>query len=643
MAASDELPPLTFVVPGEPDQNTGGYRYVGRLVTTLNAGGKRARVVGVAGRFPRPDEEALSAVDELLVSMADQSCVILDGLAMGGMPEVIERHADRLVLLSLVHHPLADETGLTPEQQRWFFERESRALAAVRGIIATSHYTAERLTDFGVSAGRVRVACPGVDATTSNASGAVPSQPSGSAPTELLCVAHLSPRKAQLHLIEALSGLSGLSWHCTLLGSDQRDPAYAQEVKQAVADRGLEARIAVTGEVDGPGVAQAYRNADLFVFPSLYEGYGMVVDEALAAGLPVLTSDGGALARVAGTPGVCTYPVGDIEALTNTLRGLLAKPGNLTDLREAAVGARSTIQTWRQTAEAFTAAVTALSNRDTTVFAVDWLSLREPADHRARSSDLTARLNEWVVARYQSRRNRRPVAFADLGSGAGSNAMFLAPRIGVPQHWTLLDQDAALMAVAAERMTVLDVPLQTVIAALSPQTLGYRIPDEAEVITASALIDLVSESWLESLSASAGERRAAVFVVLSYSGQFSLSPVHPDDGLIRQLVNEHQHGNKGDGAALGPDAVSALKRCLTDRDYTVTTADSPWQLRASDSDLQVALLQGWCAAAQEQQPGSDGRISQWHEQRHQQALNGTLEITVGHQDLLAVPPVADHG
>ncbi|MCK7549996.1 glycosyltransferase [Marinobacter goseongensis] len=644
MAAFDGSAVLTVLVPGDPDQNTGGYRYVGRVVSALNDSGHRARVVGVDGRFPCPDDTALAAVDEQLAQMADGAVVILDGLTMGGMPEVIERHAERLNLVALVHHPLADETGLEPDQQALFFRSEQRALAAVRGVVATSDYTAARLADFGVPAKRVRVARPGVDALPTDHSGAASDTDGDSATVELLCVAHLSPRKAQLQLVEALAGLARSPWHCTLIGSDQRHAEYAARVTEAVVSLGLQSRITVAGELDSREVEQAYRCADLFVFPSLYEGYGMAIDEALAAGLPVVTSDGGALSRVTGTPGVRTYPADDTDALTGLLSELLGQPERLVALRRDLESASTSVQTWEHTAEAFVQALAELTGeRDATLFDATWLALREPADHRARDRALTEQLAGWMTRRYQADQDRAPIAIADLGSGGGSNARYLSPRIGVPQHWTLLDQDAELMGIAEARLASLDVPLKPVIADLMPETLAQYLPMDAEVISASALIDLVSRDWLEALAAAAAERNATVFVVLSYDGHFSLVPEHPDDGLIRQLVNEHQHGNKGAGAALGPGATAVLQQLLEVHGYRVSTGYSPWQLEGSDAELQLALMDGWCAAATEQAPAMAERIRGWLNDRRHQAERGELAVQVGHQDLLAFPSGASGG
>ncbi|OZB03620.1 MAG: hypothetical protein B7X58_15400 [Marinobacter sp. 34-60-7] len=298
----------TFIVPGDPNQNTGGYRYVRQLATALNTAGQPARLVGLDGQFPRPDHIALDAMERELAALPEGTTVILDGLAMSAMPEVLARHSQRLLLVGLVHHPLADEAGLSQAEQDWFFDAEKQALASTGTVITTSRYTARRLRDFGVTGGRVVTAEPAVDDGVFAVGATRSDQSAPNAKVlRLLCVAHLSERKAQHQLLEALAGLKTLDWHCTLAGSDTRSPAYGERIHSLVSELGLQERVTLTGELDESALLAAYQNADLFVFPSTYEGYGMVVDEALAAGLPVLSSDGGALADTADKPGAITF------------------------------------------------------------------------------------------------------------------------------------------------------------------------------------------------------------------------------------------------------------------------------------------------------------------------------------------------
>ena len=148
----------------------------------------------------------------------------------------------------------------------------------------------------------------------------------------------------------------------------------------------------------------------------------------------------------------------------------------------------------------------------------------------------------------------------------------------------------------------------------------------------------MSRPWLEALAQAVIVRRAAVLVVLSYSGQFELTPSHPDDRLLQDLVNQHQHGDKGTGAALGPDATAVLQSVLANAGYQVTTAESPWRLDSNEATLIRLLMRGWVDAAIEQSPDATLRLEEWLAAREGQLLEGRLGVMVHHMDLLALPP-----
>jgi hypothetical protein len=280
--------------------------------------------------------------------------------------------------------------------------------------------------------------------------------------------------------------------------------------------------------------------------------------------------------------------------------------------------------------------------------------LREPADHRARNPALLEQLQRWLESPADKTAEKTPEKNAsvdeavfrlvDLGSGAGSNAVYLRARLPGPQHWRLLDQDAALLAEARARLamdlsgeTAKTAAIATRRCTLDAGNLAALIPAGTRVITASALIDLMSADWLDALAGVAEARRAAVYIVLSYAGEFHLSPPLADDDLIRSLVNDHQHGDKGSGAALGPEATDYLQDCLKARGYEVVVESSPWHLDGGDRALQAALIAGWCEAAMEQGPAEQMRIEQWQSSRLRQAEGGQLTVQVDHLDLFAWP------
>ncbi|MEG3114182.1 glycosyltransferase family 4 protein [Salinicola sp. 4072] len=337
---------FTLIVAGDPGQLTGGYVYDARIVEALRTSGWEIDVVGLDGRFPEPDAVASHALDSALTALPDGSQAVIDGLAMGGLPAIVERHASRLAITALVHHPLADETGLgAPEQQR-FRISETRALAAVGHVIVTSVYTARRLADFAVPAEKIAVIEPGVE-LGQLASG------DGSGTPRLLCIATITPRKGQDLLVEALSGLTSLPWQCDLIGALDRADAYVDEVRKAIDAHQLGERIQLLGSQPTDRLTEHYRQADLFVLPSHYEGYGMVITEALAHGLPVVTTTGGALAHTLPDAAGIKVPPGDVTALRDALKRMLEEPETYRRYQTGAREIRDTLGDWNRAAEAF--------------------------------------------------------------------------------------------------------------------------------------------------------------------------------------------------------------------------------------------------------------------------------------------------
>lgn len=354
---------LTFIVAGDPNQLTGGYLYDARIVAALRQQDWDVEVIGLEGRFPEPDATAANALEKALVQQADGARVVIDGLAMGGLPEVLANHTKRLELTALVHHPLADETDLDQAQRTRFTLSETRALTAVDRVIATSAFTARRLADFNVDAEHIAVIAPGVDPAPLAESSHGEKQ---STRQHLLCVATLIPRKGQDILINALAQLScdnnQYDWQCDLIGALDRDPRFVEKINDLISEHGLEDRIRRLGEQSEEALGQAYHEADLFVLPSLYEGYGMVISEALARGLPITTTTGGALAYTLPQAAGLSVPPSDTKALTQALKRWFDEPDLRRSLRQGARQARGDLSDWHTAGNAFAQALLRGSN-----------------------------------------------------------------------------------------------------------------------------------------------------------------------------------------------------------------------------------------------------------------------------------------
>lgn len=346
-----------LLVPGSLDQRTGGYLYDARMTQELRSAGWTVTVHELAGRFPDVDAQARTALAGALDSLPDGDLVVVDGLASGALPDIVAAHARRLSMIVLVHHPLADETGLSPEVAERLRVSETEALSHIRGVIVTSLFTAERLQRYGVPADRIRAVLPGTDP-------ARPARGPGEGhPPRLVCVGTLAPRKGQDVLVRALHAIRDLAWDCTCAGSLERDPSFSAHVLGEVDRLGLTDRIAFTGELEAQALEEVYATATLFVLPSHYEGYGMALAEALARGLPVVSTSGGAIPHtVPSDAGILVTP-GDAGELADALRTLLEDEARRADLSRAARRHAGELPGWKSRARVFGAAVTELADR----------------------------------------------------------------------------------------------------------------------------------------------------------------------------------------------------------------------------------------------------------------------------------------
>lgn len=342
--------PISLIVPGDPDQPTGGYRYDARIAAELRRLGNEVDVIGLPGRFPDADDAAREAMERTLRALPADQIVVIDGLALGGLPDIARQHADRLALAGLVHHPLADETGLAPALRARLLKSEPEALAACRRIVTTSAFTAGRLGELGVARERIRVVPPGVDPAPVR-------QPRAAAEQRLLCVGSLAPRKGQDLLVEALAGLTEFAWRLKLVGDVGRDPGFAGSLRSAIDGHGLDARIEIPGVKDAAALDAAYRASDVLIVPSHYEGFGMVVTEALARALPVIATDGGALADTLPLRAGLQVPAGDRQALASALRRWFSDPELRLEKTAGALDARRTLDDWFAAGRRFAAAL----------------------------------------------------------------------------------------------------------------------------------------------------------------------------------------------------------------------------------------------------------------------------------------------
>lgn len=333
---------VAFLIPGDLSLPTGGYGYDRAVIRLLPAQGLNAMHVALPGAFPNASAEDLADCAAIVHSLPADCVLLIDGLAYGAMPAELIR-AFRRPVVALCHHPLALENGISAERAQALHLSEAAALHLASHVIVTSPLTGKILQgDFAVPADKITVAEPGTTrkprATGSNG-----------ATLNMLAIGSIVPRKGYGVLIEALGGLKKRNWQLKIVGA-ARSLDTVNAIQAQIAQEGLTDRIQLLGAVRDRDLDDLYDKADLFVMSSLFEGYGMVLGEAMQRGLPIVTTTGGAANQTVPEGAGLKVPPGDSDALRAALDKAMADPDLRATLGEAAHLAGKTLPTWDDTA-----------------------------------------------------------------------------------------------------------------------------------------------------------------------------------------------------------------------------------------------------------------------------------------------------
>jgi SAM-dependent methyltransferase len=255
-------------------------------------------------------------------------------------------------------------------------------------------------------------------------------------------------------------------------------------------------------------------------------------------------------------------------------------------------------------------------------FSAAWLGLREAADAQARCTALADAVAD------QLRRVPRLLVH-DLGCGTGSMRRWLAPRLPEPQHWVLHDRDPELLALAAAGADEVEARLGDVSALTARDLAG------ADLVTTSALLDLLTAREVDGLAVACIGAGCAALFTLSVAGRVELTPADPLDGEIATAFDLHQRRTVHGRRLLGPDAVAVASDSFTRLGARVQVCPSPWRLGPDQAALTAEWLRGWVGAAVEQRP--DLPVGDYLRRRSAEAADGRLRVVVHHLDLLARP------
>ena len=347
-----QLPRAAFVIPGDLSLPTGGYGYDRRVLARLQAYGVNAKHIALPGSFPSPTVEDLATTEAILDELDAEQVLLIDGLAYGAMGfDLINRI--RQPIVALCHHPLALEAGLDEARKAQLQLSEHNALARARHVIVTSPMTARILReDFGVAEDRIMVAEPGTDRAV-RAKGTL-------TPPHLLAVGAIVPRKGYDVLIRAMASLADKPWTLSIVGP-AREAVLLEQLHAQIAGAGLGERIKLLGARSETELDEIYSSADIFVMPSLFEGYGMVLGEAMARGLPIVCTTGGAAAETAPNNAALKVPPGDAVTFASAVARLLDDGALRAAMADAAWAAGLMLPTWDDAAKRIAAVLKAVA------------------------------------------------------------------------------------------------------------------------------------------------------------------------------------------------------------------------------------------------------------------------------------------
>lgn len=338
---------ILLVIPGDINLPTGGYRYDRAMVHEWKNSGHSVSILSLPGDYPFPEQYDKLTALQMASELQDFDHCIVDGLAGGAHPELLKQLSLKGAVTALIHHPLCLESGLNDKLALLLEKSESEGLKFATGIITTSPETARTVKGlFNIDQTPIDHVLPGTQRNK-------PSNRSETNELKLLCVGSVIERKGHVYLIRALAKLTHLEWHLDCVGKADLDPVLFEQLSNLLHSCSLDERVIFHGAIDEAALAKLYAEADLFVLPSLYEGYGMAYAEAIAHGLPIIGTAAGAIPdTVPEGCGILVEP-GNVQALSEALNNMICNSTLRDRYRSGALKASSEQPTWEESANRF--------------------------------------------------------------------------------------------------------------------------------------------------------------------------------------------------------------------------------------------------------------------------------------------------
>jgi len=343
-----------FAIPGDATQKTGGYIYEYELLQALRRNGRAVKHIELGAGFPNPSADETAAAIAAMAALPPDMPLIIDGLVFGSI-DTAGLRTIKAPIVAMIHHPLGLETGLAPSQSRFLLQREADNLQLADAVLVPSPHTARILMQqFDVPDQKVTIAPPGFR----------PADPIHKplSPPLILSVGLLAERKGHDVLVAALGQIGDLDWQAQIVGKTH-DPAVEQALLRQVEELGLGDRVTLTGLLADDQVIERYRQATLFALATRYEGYGIVLGEAMLHGLPIVTCRTGAVPDTVAPGAGILVPVDDVDAFASALRSVLTdEPARQAMARVSSEAGRK-LDSWDDTEKVVSEVLACLAHR----------------------------------------------------------------------------------------------------------------------------------------------------------------------------------------------------------------------------------------------------------------------------------------
>lgn len=332
-----------FLIPGNIHSLTGGYLYNMHIINGLKQKGYTVCILGSDWKFN--DKESLEKISRAdLEKLPLGACVVVDSIALASLHQIVQEFGGRLKFLGLIHLPVSYDISSGVHGK--LAKEELQALHHMERLIVTGRFTFDLLCNAGLNRKKIMIVEPGTENFPRKTRYKF-------IPSELLCIANYSAVKAQDILIRGLSMLTAWNWTMDLYGDMEREPGYTTAIRSLIQQLKMENRIFMHGIADRHKISEIFLHADLFVLPSLFESYGMVLTESLTHGIPVVTTTAGNIPdTIPKGMGLLTEPA-NAGQLADAIRSLFVDPAKYSALCSAASQYYRQVRSWDQAVEEF--------------------------------------------------------------------------------------------------------------------------------------------------------------------------------------------------------------------------------------------------------------------------------------------------